>query len=58
MFIKDAAISNNHSVVLTSHNQVYAWGLNSFNQLGVPNSAVSKKKKSHIIWTTFWQHQH
>ncbi|MCP8715924.1 MAG: hypothetical protein M5E90_00735 [Asgard group archaeon] len=45
MFIKDAAISNNHSVVLTSHNQVYAWGLNSFNQLGVPNSAVSKKKK-------------
>ena len=45
MFIKDAAISNNHSVVLTSHNQVYAWGLNSFNQLGVPNTAVSKKKK-------------
>lgn len=49
MVIKDAAISNNHSVVLTSHNQVYAWGLNSFNQLGVPNNTSSKKKNTHYL---------
>ncbi|KAL6449726.1 btb1 BTB/POZ domain-containing protein 1 [Candida maltosa Xu316] len=47
VFIKDLAISNNHSVVLTTDNQVYAWGLNSFNQLGVSNSLI-KKAKSYL----------
>ncbi|RCK65964.1 BTB/POZ domain-containing protein 1 [Candida viswanathii] len=47
--IKDAAISNNHSVVLTSRNQVYAWGLNSFNQLGVPNTTTAAKKSTHYL---------
>lgn len=33
--VQDIAISNNHSIVLTSDGDVYAWGMNGFNQLGV-----------------------
>ncbi|KAI5963985.1 hypothetical protein CANMA_003582 [Candida margitis] len=32
---QDVAISSNHSAVLTSDGDVYAWGMNGFNQLGV-----------------------
>ncbi|EDK47022.1 hypothetical protein LELG_05203 [Lodderomyces elongisporus NRRL YB-4239] len=39
------ATSNNHSLALTSSNEVFAWGLNSFNQLGVNSS---KKVKSYL----------
>ena len=45
--IKDVAISSNHSIALTTDNEVYAWGLNSFNQLGVPNM---NNKNRQIIW--------
>ncbi|KAL1574121.1 hypothetical protein MG5_06305 [Candida albicans P57072] len=45
--IKDVAISSNHSIALTTDNEVYAWGLNSFNQLGVPN--MNNKKSTNYL---------
>ena len=41
------AISSNHSIALTTDNEVYAWGLNSFNQLGVPN--MNNKKSTNYL---------
>lgn len=35
------AVSNSHNLALTSENEIYAWGLNSFSQLGVESSATS-----------------
>lgn len=38
VFIKDIVISNYHSLVLTSTNEIYTWGQNDFNQLGYSSS--------------------
>ncbi|CUM63510.1 uncharacterized protein PRCAT00001086001 [Priceomyces carsonii] len=32
--VKEIAISNHHSIALTSDNEIYTWGLNNFFQLG------------------------
>ncbi|KAI5957851.1 hypothetical protein KGF57_003118 [Candida theae] len=45
--VEDIAISNNHSVVLTSDGDVYAWGMNGFNQLGV-NTPSTKAINSYL----------
>lgn len=37
----DVAISSNHSISLTSQNEVYSWGLNNYNQLGYSSSIAS-----------------
>lgn len=34
------AISNNHNLVLTKSNEIYAWGLNSHNQLGFTSTPL------------------
>ncbi|KAG7663804.1 uncharacterized protein J8A68_002664 [[Candida] subhashii] len=44
--IKEVAISSNHSLALTSENQVYSWGLNSYNQLGYETAPVTKRSHS------------
>lgn len=48
--VKEVAISNNHSLVLTSDNEVYSWGLNSFKQLGYEsnNNANYNQKKGFL----------
>lgn len=45
--IDDIAISNNHSIVLTSDGDVYTWGMNGFNQLGV-NTPSTKSVNSYL----------
>ncbi|RLV90571.1 BTB/POZ domain-containing protein 1 [Spathaspora sp. JA1] len=49
--VKSAAVSNNHSIVLTSENEVYSWGLNSFNQLGY--DTLSSKKSTNEFLDSF-----
>ncbi|KAK6453937.1 uncharacterized protein RJT20DRAFT_131401 [Scheffersomyces xylosifermentans] len=41
--LRDVAISNNHSLALTTDNEVYSWGLNSFRQLGYESSNNTAK---------------
>jgi alpha-tubulin suppressor-like RCC1 family protein len=40
--VKRISISNNHSIALTTENEVYGWGLNSYNQLGFTTATSSK----------------
>ncbi|KAI5961918.1 uncharacterized protein KGF55_003889 [Candida pseudojiufengensis] len=47
-YIRQVAISNNHTVILTSNNEIYAWGSNSFNQLGVSSPASNKKSNNYL----------
>lgn len=44
--IENAAISNNHNVVLTANNEIYAWGLNSYNQLGFTSVLLQSFKST------------
>lgn len=45
--VLDIAISNNHSIALTSDGDVYTWGMNGFNQLGV-NTPSTKTINSYL----------
>lgn len=45
-FIKDVAISSNHSVALNNDNEIYSWGLNNFNQLGYTSSIASSSNSA------------
>lgn len=36
--IREISTSNDHSLVLTTDNEIYSWGLNSYNQLGYNSS--------------------
>ena len=40
--VKKISISNNHSIALTTENEIYGWGLNSYNQLGFTSATSSK----------------
>lgn len=42
LFIRDFSISNNHSIALTVDNNLYGWGLNSYNQLGFRSATTTK----------------
>lgn len=42
LFVRDFSISNNHSIALTRDNEIYGWGLNSYNQLGVRTATSAK----------------
>lgn len=47
--VLDVGTSNNHNIALTSANEVYAWGLNSYNQLGFTTTAqLSFKNTSEV----------
>lgn len=40
--VKDFSISNDHSIALTTDNEIYAWGLNNFNQLAASSANSAK----------------
>lgn len=48
--VEKVAVSNNHNVVITASNEVYAWGLNSYNQLGFTTSAQLSFKTSSEVY--------
>ncbi|KAK6198544.1 uncharacterized protein RJT21DRAFT_122121 [Scheffersomyces amazonensis] len=51
--IREVAISNNHSIALTTDNKVYAWGLNSFHQLGIESETSIKYNQTKGFLETF-----
>ncbi|EGW33740.1 uncharacterized protein SPAPADRAFT_135574 [Spathaspora passalidarum NRRL Y-27907] len=46
--VKSVAVSNNHSLALTQGNEVYSWGLNSFNQLGYDTPTTKKSSNDFL----------
>lgn len=48
--VEKVAVSNNHNVVITASNEMYAWGLNSYNQLGFTTTTQLSFKNSSEVY--------
>lgn len=44
--IRDVAVSSNHSIALSTKNEVFTWGLNNYNQLGYTSTIASSSNSS------------
>ncbi|KAK6461269.1 hypothetical protein DFJ63DRAFT_289148 [Scheffersomyces coipomensis] len=51
--VKEVAISNNHNIALTTDGKIYAWGLNSFQQLGFDSNSSAKYNQTKGFLETF-----